>query len=474
MTTTPRTRRLLHGWRALLLAAALLAAGAWWNDRAARSAPLQPLHPKDAQWVFATTDFPAFWTSLENGGLMTRIAGDWPRPQAALELAARFSTGIRPTPARWRLWLGYRLAVSGTDDGIGFSVYPGWLLRAADSALALVARNRDADGVSRYRDWYYGWRDGFLFASTSRGLVVSCITRPDPTPLECRADGAPVFQWSGKSEGYLRFLPGKGTPVEGSISAAVSDGSAPLTLSRAWPEPPAVSVAVRDAVSLRALADLCAGVARQFPVGLHVSEVAIALANAWGLDSASLPSVSGSGHVAAALLDVHSSHPLPIPAIALAVRDTGPSVPPSLTALPDTHPIVYEWNGFAGSMTPLIGDRLSLYACQAGDDALFATSEPVMASLVGRLSPGPAENAEVDAVVTADWKKIAQALMDLAQTAGEYQLLPRMNIDDVRHTLSPRLTGLSKLGTLNLTGRAAQGRIEFSGVLFQPAVQETP
>lgn len=446
----------------------LAAAGAWWNDRIARNAPLQPLHPKDVQWTFSTANFPAYWSALEKGDLVSRIADDWPRPQSSLELAARLSTGIRPTPGRWQLWLGYRLAVSKTADGIGVSAYPGWLLRAADVALRVITGNRDADGVSRYGAWHYGWRDGFLVASLSRAYVVACTTHPDPSPLQCRDDGAPVFEWKGDSEGYIRLLPGEGLAVEGSIKANISDGPTPLTLSRAWPEPPALSVTARDAASLRTVGGLLADTFDQVEAWGHARQLGAIAAETWGLSWEAIPEASGAHQIAAAVLDVDTSHALPVPLIAFAIRGPGAIGTPALNVFPQIQPIAYEWNGFPGAMTPLLGARFSLYACTANDDFLVTTSEPVMSELAGQLALGPAENAEIDVVLTADWEKVANALDALAQVAGEYQLLPRMNGDDVRHTISPRLTGLSKLGTMNLAGHVTQGRIEFSGNLFQP------
>lgn len=467
MTKQRRTCRHLHGWRFLFFAAAAIVAAGWWNDRVARSAPLQPPHPKNAAWTFSTSDFPGFWNRLETGDVAQRMASDWPRPQSAMELAGRKSTGIRPTPSRWRLWLGYRLAVSRTADGIGISAHPGWLLRAADIALRLATSNRDPDGVSRYGDWHYGWRDGFLVASKSRAYVAECLAHPDPSPLRCRDDGVPVVEWGGPSEGYVRLLPGDGIPVEGSITVALSDGTTPLTLSRAWPETPLASITARDWESLRAVGMLLSHSVEQTTYLETAAPVATVFADTWSLVAQALQMPSGANQISLALCDVDTSHVLPVPSVAIAMRGAGLGADAIEDALPLRQTIPYEWNGLQGSMTPLLGQNLSLYVCSSDTDRLVSNSEVTMAGLAGRLALGPAENGDIDLAIAVDWKKLSASLDEMAAIAGELQLLPRMNIDDVRHTIQPKLKGLSELGMMSLTGRVEQGQLVFSGHVFK-------
>jgi hypothetical protein len=136
-------------------------------------------------------------------------------------------------------------------------------------------------------------------------------------------------------------------------------------------------------------------------------------------------------------------------------------------ALPLRQTIPYEWNGLQGSMTPLLGQNLSLYVCSSDTDRLVSNSEVTMAGLAGRLALGPAENGDIDLAIAVDWKKLSASLDEMAAIAGELQLLPRMNIDDVRHTIQPKLKGLSELGMMSLTGRVEQGQLVFSGHVFK-------
>ncbi|MBX7257477.1 MAG: hypothetical protein K1Y02_14025 [Candidatus Hydrogenedentes bacterium] len=440
----------------------------------ARSAPLQPIHPGNTLWSFSTADFPAYWTSLEQSDLMKRLAADWPRPQAAAELSARLSTGIRPTPTRWKLWLGYRLAVSQTPDGIGISAYPGWLLRFVDNLSIFLLRKRDAEGIAQYKDWYYTWREGFLIASTSRAYVVSCKTHPDPTPLQCRADGAPVFEWTGSSEGQIRFLPGDGFPIEGSIKVPVSDGATPITLSRAYPQPPALCITARDTATLQSMGAILANTLKRFDAWNWTTQFASTYARQSGISTDLFSFPTGAEQVSLALVSIDTSHTLPVPMFAVAARGSGATqILPTDVPVPAPS-VSYEWNGFLGNMVPLLGSQMSLYTCVANDDFLMANSEPIMSDLAGRLALGPAENGDVDVVISADWKMMAKVLTSLAQFAGEYELLPRLNADDVRYTVLPKFTGLSKLGTMTLSGRSNKGRIDFTGLLFQPGGVDEP
>ncbi len=433
----------------------------------AKLAPLQPPHPKNAAWTCSTSDFPGFWNRFETGDVTQRMASDWPRPQAPMELAGRKSTGIRPTPSRWKLWLGYRLAVSESPDGIGISTYPGWLLRAADIALRLATSNRDVDGVSRYGDWHYGWRDGFLMASKSRAYVSECLAHPDPSPLRCRDDGVPVVEWGGPSEGYLRLLSGDGFPVEGSIKLAVSDGTTPLTLSHAWPETPLAAITARDWESLGAVGKLLSLAVERTKYVEAAAPVATVFADTWSLVAQTLRRPAGANQISLALCDVDTSHLLPVPSVALAMRGAGLNAAPEVREFPQRQSLPYEWNGLQGSMTPLLGQNLSLYVCSSDTDWMASSSEATMAGLAGRLALGPSENGDIDLAISVDWRKLSASLDEMAAIAGELQILPKMNIDDVRQTIQPKLKGLSELGTMSVTGRVEQGQLVFSGHVFE-------
>ena len=144
--STPRKRGVLRGWRALILAVVLIVAFVWLDGRVKRQASGVGFCPEDATWIAATDDFGAFWEGVGRTQAVERLRQDWPRPLAGWELAVRQATGIRPTPDRWRLWMGQPLLAAGSPDGKGLCVYPGLLLRGASSLHRLFSEG-DAGAV---------------------------------------------------------------------------------------------------------------------------------------------------------------------------------------------------------------------------------------------------------------------------------------------------------------------------------------
>lgn len=464
----------LRGWRVLLATLAALALIAWADQRVVDSAPLHGLRPKDADWIMSTTDFPGFWKRLEHGDVFQRLEEDWSRPQSAFELAVRQASGIRPTPLRWRIWLGQRLTLAHAPEGIGLCVYPGILLRAVGSVDQLLGPAADESGVRSSRGTYYAWRGGNLIVSQSHDYVQACLQDGDTGPLRSSVGGELAFQWGAPYEGYLRTLPGSGLRIEGRIKAPFRDGDRPLTLTNAWPSTPLAAITVRRAADLRllgAILDRAVGATQELT---EAKRLAGLVWGQWGMDALPDGWDADVDHLAIMVQDINVDETLPVPTGAAVFRSaSAANGPHPLAALAENRrTIPYEWQGQPGVYIPLLGEQCSLCLGQYGRDWIATSDEPEMAALAGALSPGPVEAADVDLTIRVSWDKTAAVVKSLVFRAAQLELIPGVNGDDVQQNLPPVMDALSHLGTMELDGRAGDGWLAFEGALFQPAKLE--
>lgn len=463
----------LRGWRALLAFAIVAAMLVWMDQRTLAAAPLHGIRPQGSTWVLSTSNFPQFWRRLAQGDVFERMRKEWPRPQSAFELAIRLDTGIRPTPLRWRVWLGQRVTMAKSQDDIGLCVFPGILLRTVDWSARLLGHRPDADGIAVYGPYHYAWRDGFLIASRSREYVMNCLVNGDTGPLRSRSDGELAFQWTGSPEGYIRTLPGPGLRVEGQVHMRLSDGEGPLSLTNAWPQPPVFAITARTTDDLLTLAAMVEHAAASLPEWeSHKQSLSIALSG-WDVTQLSESWDSGFHHVALALLDVSVEDTLPIPDAAFVMRGgTTANAAHPLAPLAARHvSIPYEWDGQPGLYIPWLGEQFSPCLGRSGRDWIVTLNEPRMAALAGSLSAGPAETADVDVTLRMSWEKVGKTAQGIAGSIASNSLLPRMSGEEAQGALSPKIDALSHLGTLHINARAEGEWVSFDGNLCDPAKQ---
>ena len=464
-----RVNSSLRGWRAFLAAVLLLAALALLDQQILRAAPLYGIRPADAEWVLSTGDFPSYWRNLESGDVYARIREDWPRPQGDLELAVRLATGIRPTPARWRMWLGERLTVAASREGMGCCVYPGLLLRVAGRLAQVFGYSPDATGIAQFNGTYYTWRDGFLILSRDRPYVEACLKRGDSGPLRSGADTELAFHWTGPHEGYVRTRPGDGFPVEGRLHITVSDGDSPLSLTNAWPTPPVAAITARntdDLASIGTAAEHALGAFDQWDV---VKSSVLEAVDHWELQPLHGDWDAGVEQVSLALQGVDTTEFFPVPDLSFVMRQQSPIAGdhPLRPLFADNVAIDYEWHGQPGVYVPWLGEGFSPCLSGHGLDWIATLNEPAMASLVGALGSGPSEPPDVDAALRISWGPASEILKSLVLHAAERELIPGYSEQEARSDFSPKFDALGKLGALQLNARALEdGWLEFDGRLF--------
>ena len=214
-----RHRRRLSFALAASIAVALLAADSYLKNSAHLG-----YYPAEAAWVAYTNELGGFWKALEATDLDARLGGAGHYPLQQWELDTRLSVGIRPTPGRWSVWFGQSFVLAGGEGGIAVCLRPGLLLRAADFAGRALGTVSESGGVSRYGDWAFAWRDGYLLASPSASVVEAL--RESGAIIERDAlseNGAAGFRWRAGRDGEIVLTPEDGLPVRGWIAALAAD-----------------------------------------------------------------------------------------------------------------------------------------------------------------------------------------------------------------------------------------------------------
>jgi len=97
--------RTARGWLLLGLALAgiVVLAGV---DRRLKTPPHGGFCPEDALAVAEAPQWPAFWSGAAASDAGRAAAEPAQKLGHAASLAILKQTGVRPTPSRWRLWLG--------------------------------------------------------------------------------------------------------------------------------------------------------------------------------------------------------------------------------------------------------------------------------------------------------------------------------------------------------------------------------
>ncbi|MBN2310032.1 MAG: hypothetical protein JXR94_13750 [Candidatus Hydrogenedentes bacterium] len=469
-------RRVLRGWRALAATIAVLACCVWLDARIKEGGPAGAGYcPADATWTAAAEDFSALWRQAADTNAIARVREEWPRPLSNIELAVRKATGIRPTPSRWHLWMGRRFLMAGSPDGVGLCVYPGLLMRAAHLVhRATLRAGRGDDGVFRFGELSYGWREGYLIVSRSRPYVAASLAAPPAAVEESLGDDELRVAWRGPSPAQFRMRAADGFPVSGRIRLEITERAAPLTLPDAWAEPPAASITATDWADVHAL---LAFIEEPFAGNPHWDEakrLAAIVPRQWALDPLDAGWDASADQCALALIGLEFSGTLPVPRAALVLRPARPADGPHPLAplLGPVDAIPYEWQGYPGVLAPLAGENLALCLGRDERDWLATTQEPVMAALVGSLAAGPAVPADV--AVRLRWEPVGAAVEQAMVAMGEMELAGERNKADVAADLLPVARGLARLGLLELEGEAQDGWVEFEGFLARAADEGEP
>ena len=446
---------------------AILAAIAWLDARIKSQAPLRGYCPSTAEAVLYSADFGTFWGSALDTKPVQRIRAEWRGAGSGIELHLRKLTGIRPTPARWRLWMGERFLSAKTPSAFGVCTYPGLLMRGVSKLHGLVRDPIDASGVRAYGDVYFAWRDGFLIASQDPDYVRAAL---ESDPVEMKPDASPlavVFESRVAPIVSLELMASDEFPIRGQIPSTVSARSAPMTLPSAWSTPPIAACSAsawHDIASLLTVAD------EALAHSAHWNDIRAAgseLMTTWNL---SPPPATWQDerldHCSLLLTGFDITSTVAYPELAFVVRSTLPAAGahPLEGVLPaEIEGIPYEWGGYPGMLYPMTGSQWAPCLGHQGRDWLGTSRERVMRSLVANMDEGPPIDA--DFTIQVDWEQVASALQRILMNVEDLELFPEMNADEVRSNLVPIAKSIRHLGRTVILGTHVDGTNTLNGLL---------
>ena len=437
-------------WLAVL-GLAVLAFGLVAIDVALKTSSSRGYLPESAKWVAVSDDFGAFWQGVEEADVFRRVAAKSGYPLQSAILSARKAMGIRLTPARWDRWFGKGLLAAQSDEGIGLCLRPGLLMRCWDLAFRGAGEATDLRGVRKHGGIAYGWRDGFLVLSRYPEYVAASLNASsalDSAPLPPR-----TLSVAGAGDSGFRIVVTStdGFPIEGTLPFTWTAREEPLSLGGVWQERPLLSI---SGSKLGDFTRLVRDLTERLPVNEIVqtlySEIERVVPD--GL-------VSGEDQFSLGVMDVAISGAMPIPLIALVVKDPAPL---------DAHEFLesafpYEWNGVPGSLFPLFGEEFAIALQDVPPLRLIASQESLLARAFGEVDRSSTK--KVDFMMRLDWARFTEVFQRWILNAADEELLPRLNRTDVNELIVPYLEMLLEAGELRIEGESVEAGISFEGFL---------
>lgn len=471
----------LGSWRALLAAVAVVVALAYVDgcQKAPPEGEIAGYCPEGAPWVAACDDFGAFYGALTASDFHARLSQALPREVAALDVAVRKTIGIRPTPLRWRVWMGRQFLASWSKEGPGFCTRPGVLLRTASLAHGTLNRASNS-AIRRFAGWHYAWRDGFLIASPHRAYVEAALNAPPCTGAIPLSPDELRLHPRGDKSWLLRVRPTDGLPIAGRLAGQLTNRLGPLTLTDAWSEPPLLSICAKDWRDVASVGAFLVRAAALTPPSLglkawldHARDVALSVLPRWHMPTPHPDWDQSVLEWAFALTEIDATSAAPVPVAGLVMRSAQPAQGPHpLDWLAGSEVSVpYEWEGEPGLLVPWVGEDLTLCLGRHGHDWLAASREPAMAAMAGRLQEG--KTVDGDLYVRLRWDRLADTLSDLARNAAGNGLITGLAPADVDQRGAPLLRALGAMGAFELRANAQSDQVVFEGMLAHaPAVAQ--
>jgi len=462
--------RTLRRWGALLFALAVFLVLAWVDARM-KTAPFEGFCPNNAVWIVGAEDFPSFCRGVDQSDLGARYPKALRKHLADFQLRVRKETGIRPTPLRGRVWMGPTLLAAYDGRDAGFCVRPGLLLRGFERVGRTLHRIPADQRIGTFGTVYYAWREGFLIVSASRDYVAACLEAHPVTIEPSQARNELRLCFRGSSPAVLRIRGEDGLPISGWFQGDFTHRTTPLTLAELVlgdPRPILWVVAtewqdLRDfgALTLRII-DCFSGKSTE-DIARVAQTMAVYLGEQWNLDALPADWDSGVQECAAGLFNIDTTMLVPVPELALILRCAEPTGGPHpLTRLASAVSMLpYEWEGIPGVRVPWLGEKATFCLAGAGRDWFLTTQEPLMAALLA----APRGNAalKADLALRFEWDKAMDVVSALLRQAARYELIPRMNSNDVEERLMPVVQDLAELGRFELNARCEEGRVLFDG-----------
>lgn len=430
------------------LALAVVVLGLYGIDRYLKSTDVAGVLPASATWRIEASDLPGAWARWQESPSYTSLRASAPGALQAVAVSLRKMTGVRPTPARLKLWLGEQVLIGGDTDGWCLSLRPGLALRAV-TVLARPPFEGHGDVEPFWQSYASGWHEGFFLVASSEEYLARVLAEGTPVPPSGLGGEVLSCGWEGENAGTLELR--------------VEDG---LPLSLHLPDtPPLPEVAApapggwEDATGWAAFhGDAVPALAARAGRAIVESE---ALSPAWELWAplvhtwwnAYCPLELGRPEGDPWALGIfETDFRAEIPTMELVLAEGGSRGTIWSPAAVQSAP-VHRWNDTEGRLIPVPGDVRAWSAAEAKGLRFLTSAERLMPqALEGGLAPEPG----VAAVGELAWQPFAGALVALARRAGKEALIPGMDRDDVSRDIVPLLESLQSWGRLQL-------RVEASG-----------
>ena len=466
-----RVRGPLRRWRGLLCAVGLLAALAAVDARL-KTGGGGGYCPEEAVWILAAEDFPSFWKGFVESNTVRAFNEQAPDWLGRFQLATRKLTGIRPTPTRWRVWLGNTFLAAGCAEGVGLCVRPGILLRVVHAFREVFQGVEATEGVFAFGPLSYAWREQFFIVSDAPGYVRACLSAQAPALEESHAPDEIRLCSTGHCRGFLRIRGEDELPVAGWINMNTAHRARPLTLPNAWPDDPIAAITASRWTDMRAVAAWALDFCHSQGIREEIRGMWEAVLHQWELDSLPKDWDAAVDECSLAITALDTDETLPVPEVAavMRTRDLAEGPHPLQALVADRDALPYEWGDTAGWIAPWLSEKLAPCLACSGRDWLVTSQEPVMARLVGRLGQGAP--VEADIALRIDWQRLADCGQRLVRSAAELELIPRMNPRDAEQKVIPYLQGIGQAGALFLKGTCVEGRLSFEGYLARPLRNE--
>lgn len=463
--------RRIRPWLVLLLLPLLVAVLASW-DRRLKDGPQLAHLPAGCLWTISAPDFPLFWTQLAQTHAGRAFQESFPMRVHEAELEVRMSTGLRPTPGRWRAWMGPKLSAGYAEGAAGFCAQPGLLLRAADEIARILGVSVEKDGISRYGGYCYAWRNGWIIVSKSYPFVRAAIESP-PEETPPLAVNELQLEWRGGHTCQVRVRAEEGLPVSGSVPGSLTTRRDGLTLAKALPDLPILTVSTTKPSDVFRLLDLfwtairpCFHDTAPFPT-IMGERLAAHLRQAWQWDRLGNGWDRSVAECSLALTGFSRDSVPPIPVLAAIFRPvrSGLITHPFLRLLDSRTSLLYEWNGASGWARSLLGREWTLCLATTPNTWLAASREREMRRIAGNLVESPVHDA--DLVLCVDWTRAAGEVAALLSQAASLELLPEMNARDAVPWIDAWKRFVEALGVTTLDAWARGAQIEFRGQLCE-------
>ena len=199
-----------------------------WADGAQKRTNLPGFCPADAEFTVSAVDFGYAWEQIQSLEEYEGYQAEIATPFGWIEYYIHSATGIRPTAARWSLWMGEQLLAGKSSDGIGLCVHPGLLMRIASRLARLSGESTDNPDVFHWGAFYFAWREGFLIVSESRAYVEASLVSPMPEPATGVSRDEVCIGAYGARSAIVRVYARSGLPLDGWVDWPVQVRTTPL------------------------------------------------------------------------------------------------------------------------------------------------------------------------------------------------------------------------------------------------------